>query len=285
MAIDLKKLLGENALTYLLQKIKQMKTELQSEIGQKSDFSGDYNDLTNKPTIPTKLPNPQSLTFTGGATGSYDGSSALQINIPAPSGMIAATSTELGGIQADTKESGDTVPAKIGLDNKLYVPIYPSAFKGATASAAGGSGLVPAPASGKQNQYLRGDGTWATPPDTKYSNATSSASGLMSSSDKSKLDGFQPASNYALKSDLSTVYKYKGSVDDDLSLPDDAEVGDVYNIVSSVLYGDGANVAWNGSAWDNLGATVDLSNYVEEDELGEIGNTEIDSIWNTVFSS
>ena len=24
---------------------------------------------------------------------------------------------------------------------------------------------------------------------------------------------------------------------------------------------------------------------VEEDELGEIGNTEIDSIWNTVFSS
>ena len=33
MAIDLKKLLGENALTYLLQKIKQMKTELQSEIG------------------------------------------------------------------------------------------------------------------------------------------------------------------------------------------------------------------------------------------------------------
>lgn len=33
----------------------------------------------------------------------------------------------------------------------------------ATASADGKSGLVPAPAVGKQNAYLRGDGTWVTP--------------------------------------------------------------------------------------------------------------------------
>lgn len=32
--------------------------------------------------IPTKLPNPQKLTFTGGATGTYDGSEALSINVP-----------------------------------------------------------------------------------------------------------------------------------------------------------------------------------------------------------
>lgn len=34
---------------------------------------------------------------------------------------------------------------------------------GATASAAGKTGLVPAPAAGKQGQFLRGDGTWQTP--------------------------------------------------------------------------------------------------------------------------
>lgn len=45
-------------------------------------------------------------------------------------------------------------------------------FKGATASAAGSNGLVPAPAAGKQAQYLRGDGTWQTPPDTKYTHPT-----------------------------------------------------------------------------------------------------------------
>lgn len=41
-------------------------------------------------------------------------------------------------------------------------------MKGATASAAGTAGLVPAPAAGKQGQYLRGDGTWQTPTNTTY---------------------------------------------------------------------------------------------------------------------
>lgn len=50
----------------------------------------------------------------------------------------------------------------------------------ASASAAGKAGLVPAPAAGAQAKYLRGDGTWQTPPNTTYSNmggATSSAAG------------------------------------------------------------------------------------------------------------
>lgn len=38
-----------------------------------------------------------------------------------------------------------------------------SDMKGATSSAAGTHGLVPAPASGKQTSFLRGDGTWAVP--------------------------------------------------------------------------------------------------------------------------
>ena len=70
-----------------------------------------------------------------------------------------------------------------------------SAFKGATASAAGGSGLVPAPASGQNTRYLRGDGTWQTPPNTTYSNATTSTDGLMSSEDKTKLDGIASGAN------------------------------------------------------------------------------------------
>lgn len=41
-----------------------------------------------------------------------------------------------------------------------------SVFKEATASAAGGSGLVPAPAAGKHTSFLRGDGRWEIPPDT-----------------------------------------------------------------------------------------------------------------------
>ena len=308
MALDLKNLLGKEALTYLLQKIKLMKTELQGEIAQKSDFSGNYNDLTNKPE---KLPNPEAITFTGGATGTYDGSSTLTVNIPAPTGLAAATENVLGGIQAAAKGDGDTVQAKIGSDNKLYVPGYPTELPASdvyewakqenkptyTPTEVGVIGT--APTSGQVAVF---DGTTgkiksigftiassvpanAKFTDTTYTDATSSASGLMPAADKEKLDEFQAASNYALKSDLTTVYKYKGTVENDEALPVSPATGDVYNITNSALYGDGANVAWTGTAWDNLAGTVDLSGYVETADMAEIGNSEIDSIWNTVFAS
>ena len=56
-------------------------TAVQPEAG-KGLFSGSYNDLTDKPTIPTALPNPSAITFTGAVTGSYDGSAAMTVNIP-----------------------------------------------------------------------------------------------------------------------------------------------------------------------------------------------------------
>lgn len=61
-------------------------------------------------------------------------------------------------------------------------------MKGASSSAAGISGLVPAPAAGKQGQFLRGDGTWSNPANTTYSVATQSANGLLSAADKKALD-------------------------------------------------------------------------------------------------
>lgn len=59
---------------------------------------------------------------------------------------------------------------------------------GATASAAGKAGLAPAPAAGAQGKYLRGDGTWQTPPNTTYSIATATKDGLMSKTDKKSVD-------------------------------------------------------------------------------------------------
>ena len=77
----------------------------------KSDFSGNYEDLQGKPTIPTvptTLPNPQALTITyGNQTHTYDGSEALAITI------------ETGGIERIEKLSTDTT---VTLEpNKLYV--------------------------------------------------------------------------------------------------------------------------------------------------------------------
>lgn len=66
---------------------------------------------------------------------------------------------------------------------------------GATTSAAGKAGLVPAPTAGAATRYLRSDGTWQIPPDTTYSDATQSAHGLMSVTDKKKLDGIAEGAN------------------------------------------------------------------------------------------
>lgn len=53
-----------------------------------------------------------------------------------------------------------------------------SAFKAATASAAGGQGLVPAPTAGAQTKYLRADGTWQYPPNTTYGTGNTTTLGL-----------------------------------------------------------------------------------------------------------
>ena len=70
---------------------------------------------------------------------------------------------------------------------------------------------------------------------------------------------------YAKKSDISNIYKFKGTKTNYANLPTtDRVTGDVWNITNAdVEHGikAGDNVAWNGTVWDNLSGTVDLSAY------------------------
>lgn len=60
---------------------------------------------------------------------------------------------------------------------------------------------------------------------------------------------------------VASVYRYKGSVASESKLPTSGMVvGDVYDIQDT-----GMNVAWNGSAWDKLGISVDLTPYLTKD--------------------
>lgn len=171
--------------------------------------------------LPTRLPNPQALKFTGAATATYDGSGAVTVNIPTSGTTDASLTLQMNGgtTEGTNKFTFNGSAAKIvnitpgligaaaashthpasqitGLPTSLKNPyaltvktngtsaaVYDgsvskevnitassvgaaaashghSTFKGATASAAGGTGFVPTPGVGENNKYLRGDGTW-----------------------------------------------------------------------------------------------------------------------------
>lgn len=101
--------------------------------------------------------------------------------------------------------------------------------------------------------------------DTTYTAATAAADGLMSKADYAKLSAFGAASTYALKSDITAMYKYKGSKTGVSALPATGNaVGDVWNVEDT-----GMNYAWDGTQWDALG---------EMFEIQSITNGEIDAI-------
>lgn len=141
-----------------------------------------------------------------------------------------------------------------------------------------------------------------TDSDTTYEEATTSKAGLMSAADKAKMDGIEAnadvniiesvkvngtaltvsakavditvpttvaslsdASNYALKTDIANVYKYKGSVAAVSNLPASGNtVGDVYNVEA-----DGMNYGWDGEKWDALGMSFEIT-AITNDEIDEI---------------
>lgn len=88
-----------------------------------------------------------------------------------------ATSSTLGLIKIGYTESGKNYPIELNTSGQAYVNVpwedttY-SVFTGATTTAAGTSGLVPAPTSGQSTRYLCSDGEWSIPTGSVYKGST-----------------------------------------------------------------------------------------------------------------
>lgn len=155
--------------------------------------------VTGKPS--TFAPPTSSATVLGGIKVGYttsgknykvqlDSSGNAYVNVPWTDNNTTysqATSDNLGLVKIGYSANGKNYPVALDGNGKMYVNVpwtdtnttYTN-MGAASASASGKAGLVPAPAAGAQAKYLRGDGTWQTPPNTTYSNmggATSSAAG------------------------------------------------------------------------------------------------------------
>lgn len=97
-----------------------------------------------------------------------------------------ATSDNLGLVKIGYSANGKNYPVDLDGNGKMYVNVpwtdtnttYTN-MGAASASASGKAGLVPAPAAGAQAKYLRGDGTWQTPPNTTYAKANTTTLGLV----------------------------------------------------------------------------------------------------------
>lgn len=174
----------------------------------------------------------QTITFTRG-----DGTTDTITTQDTKYSLPLASANTRGGAKIGYAQNGKNYPVQLSNEQMyVYVPwtdnntTY-SVFGKATADANGTNGLVPAPAKGQQGlylrgdgvwatptnttyglasttangllkqlpnnttQFMRGDGAWATPPNTTYGNASQSASGLMSADDKKKLDGIASGAN------------------------------------------------------------------------------------------
>lgn len=184
---------------YLVKDDSKLNTEAGYEpytAGQASSVP--WSGVTGKPN--TFTPPTSSATVLGGIKVGYttsgknykvqlDSSGNAYVNVPWTDNNTTyneATADTLGLVKIGYASNGKNYAVLLA-NGKMYVNVpwtdtnttYTN-MGAASASAAGKAGLVPAPAAGAQAKYLRGDGTWQTPPNTTYSNmggATSSAAG------------------------------------------------------------------------------------------------------------
>ena len=182
-------------------------------------FTGSLSGNATSASTASKLTTARTISLGGDLSGSttFDGSGNVTISATVKDDSHAHTIANVDGLQSalDSKLSTSGTAAKATADGNgqniadTYIKSLSvngrtitytkgdggtgtittqdtnttySNMKGATTSAAGSSGLVPAPSSGAANRYLRSDGTWSVPPDTNttYSDmkgATSSANG------------------------------------------------------------------------------------------------------------
>lgn len=94
--------------------------------------------------------------------------------------------------------------------------------------------------------------------------------------------------DYALKSDIASGLRVKGSVANFAALPSNATVGDMYNVTAAggtdengVAIKAGDNVVKTATGWDNFGGTVDLSNYVQKDGAKVLSTEDFTTAYKT----
>lgn len=190
--------------------------------------------------------------------------------------LPTASSTVLGGVKVGTNLSISN--GILSAKDTTY-----GVMKGATASADGASGLVPAPTKGDSTRYLTSDGKWSSILFPTYPLASPSLDGLMSRTDKAKLNGIENGANKTIVdgtlSDTSTnpvqnkIVKTEIDIIKNLANQTNIQVGKVASAIMyealpkdvGFIYKDTGGTSYG--LFNDLTSFVDLSPYAKKADI------------------
>lgn len=183
--------------------------------------------------------------------------------------LPTATSSVLGGVKTGaniTNSSGTISLTKANVTNALgYTPPTTdtntwTAFKGASTSAAGTAGYVPAPTAGAANRYFRSDGTWTVPPDTNTTYTLSSFGITATATELNYMDGVTSNVQTQLNGKAASSHNHSAA-----------------NITSGTLAVacGGTGITANPSMLTNLGSTSAASVFAASPRPGITGTLAV----------
>lgn len=204
----------------------------------KSNFSGSYNDLTDKPTIPSAANNGTlTITQNGTSKGTFTANQSSNATIALTDTTYSSKAAASGGTDVSLVTTGEKYTwnnkgtsnlalgetsstayrgdrGKIAYDHSqtAHAPSNAQANQNAFSNVSVGSTTIAADTTTDTLTIVAGDNVTLTPDatndkltiaakDTTYSAATTSAAGLMSASDKTKLDGIATGAEVNVQSD------------------------------------------------------------------------------------
>ena len=218
-------------------------------------------------TVPTKVTdlsdNANYIKNTNYASATTAGVIKLGTGLAIADGVLSVT----GAATADSVEWSvvKNKPTKVSYwtNDAGYIKAS-NTMKGATSTTAGSAGTVPAPAAGKEAQFLRGDGTWAVP-----SKATSADSATKATQDGS---GNTITSTYVKKAGdtMTGALNFKNTTQNKFG--DDVAIGDFDKGGQLGIIGlngsTGIRLLAKGTTWKATGAGVSMV-YNETDKCLE----------------
>lgn len=233
------KYLDENGLLYLWQ---QLKTKLAGKANT-TDVPTKTSDLVNDSGFLTGADIPEGA--------------AASTSTPLMDGT-AAVGTEMAFARGDHRHPTDTSRAPLASPAFTGTPTAPTAAAGTNSTQVATTAFVTTAIGTKQDTL-----TFDSAPTASSTNPVTS--GGVATALSAKLDTATAEATYAKLTDISGIYKYKGSVAAYADLPASGNTaGDVYDVQAT-----GMNYAWTGTAWDQLGMTLTIDS---------ITNSEIDTI-------